>query len=54
LGIEVNAEVLTTGECELLGLDQTMRWRCKPSPLRRSWTIKEEEDSEEGEVLGEK
>jgi hypothetical protein len=47
LRIEVNVESLTTGECELLGLDQTMRWRCKPSPLRRSWTLKAEEGSEE-------
>jgi hypothetical protein len=54
LGIEVKVEVLTTGECDLLGLDQTMRWRCKPSPLRRSWTLKAEQDSEEEEVLGEK
>jgi hypothetical protein len=31
-----------------------MRCRCKPSPLRRSWTLIEVEDSEEVEVLGEK
>jgi hypothetical protein len=49
LGIEVKFEVLTTGECDLLGLEQTMRWRCKPSPLRRSWTLKAEEESEEEE-----
>jgi hypothetical protein len=54
LRIEVNVEVLTTGECELLSLDQTMRWRCKPSPLRRSWTLIEGEESEEDEVLGER
>jgi hypothetical protein len=50
LGIEVNVQVLTTGECELLGLEQTMRWRCKPSPLRRSWTLKAEEKPEEEEA----
>jgi hypothetical protein len=54
LGIQVNVEALTTGECELLGLDQTMRWRCKPSPLRKSWTLIEVEESQDEESAEEK
>jgi hypothetical protein len=45
LGIDVKVEVLSHGERILLGTEQTMRWRCKPSPLRRSWTVKNMEES---------
>ena len=45
LGIMANTAILSTAECELLGSKQHMRWRCRPSPLRRSRTLIEMEKS---------